>query len=124
MQICVTNWLFVILPSPIPELQHALLPLKCCKSVNAPQLLILPLFSILDSQLGPYRVWGCIIMCSVAKMSLTLTFWSINWLKLGTILVMVKNSYKLAMAIEITWNDMKASTSMSLMNLTLNPSKF
>jgi hypothetical protein len=39
-------------------------------------------------------------------------------------LVMVKNSSKLAMVTEVAWNNMKASTSMSSMNSTLNPSKF
>jgi hypothetical protein len=35
----------VNLPSPIPELQHALLPLKCYELKNVPQLLFLPLFT-------------------------------------------------------------------------------
>jgi hypothetical protein len=32
-----------ILPSPLPELQHAPLPLKCCELGNVPQLFTLPL---------------------------------------------------------------------------------
>jgi hypothetical protein len=32
VQVCVSDWSLVILPSPIPELQHAPLPPKCCKS--------------------------------------------------------------------------------------------
>jgi hypothetical protein len=50
--LCRSVWiseLFVNLPSPIPELQHAPLPLKCCEPGNAPQLLLLPLSSPLDS---------------------------------------------------------------------------
>jgi hypothetical protein len=65
LQLCITNllfslcrsmWvieLFVNLPSPILELQHAPLPPKCCKSTNVPQLILLPLFSPLGSQLSP-----------------------------------------------------------------------
>ncbi len=41
--------LLVILPSPIPKLQHTLLPPKCCKPRSAPQLLLFSLFSPLDS---------------------------------------------------------------------------
>jgi hypothetical protein len=41
--------LLVNLPSPIPELQHASLPPKCCKPKGTPQLFLLPLFSPLDS---------------------------------------------------------------------------
>jgi len=37
------------LPSPIPKLQHALLPPKCYEPRSAPQLLFLPLSSSLDS---------------------------------------------------------------------------
>jgi hypothetical protein len=36
----------VILPSPIPKLQHALLPPKCYKPRSGPRLLTLPLFSL------------------------------------------------------------------------------
>jgi hypothetical protein len=46
MQVCVSDWLLVILPSFIPELQHAPLPPKCYKLRNMPQLLTLPLFSL------------------------------------------------------------------------------
>jgi hypothetical protein len=41
--------LLIILPIPIPELQHTLLPLKCCEQRNAPQLLFLSLSSSLGS---------------------------------------------------------------------------
>ncbi len=37
--------LLVNLPNLIPELQHAPLPLNCCKPRNAPQLLLLLLFT-------------------------------------------------------------------------------
>jgi hypothetical protein len=49
--------LLVNLLSPISELQHALLPPKCCELGNAPQF-FLPLFSPLDSQLNPLRSLG------------------------------------------------------------------
>ncbi len=47
--------LLVNLPSPIPELQHALLPPKCYELGSAPQLFLLPLSSLLGSQLSPSR---------------------------------------------------------------------
>jgi hypothetical protein len=37
--------LLVSLLSPISELQHALLPSKCCELKSVPQLLLLPLFT-------------------------------------------------------------------------------
>ncbi len=43
---------------PILKLQHNPLPPKCCKPRNAPQLLIFPLSSPLDSQLTPSRSLG------------------------------------------------------------------
>ncbi len=49
VQVCVNNWLLVNLPSPIPELQHTPLPPRCCEPGNVPQLLLLSLFSPLDS---------------------------------------------------------------------------
>jgi hypothetical protein len=45
VQIRVSEWFLVILPSPIPELQHALLPPKCYKLMSMPQLLTFSLFS-------------------------------------------------------------------------------
>ncbi len=36
--------MFIILPSPIPELQHAPLPPKCCEPGIVPRFLALPLF--------------------------------------------------------------------------------
>jgi hypothetical protein len=50
--LCRSMWvieLFVNLPSPIPELQHVALPLKCCERGGMPQLLLLPMSSPLDS---------------------------------------------------------------------------
>jgi len=60
LQLCTTNlfglcksvWViksFVIRPSSILELQHALLPPKCYEPKIAPQLLIISLSSLLDS---------------------------------------------------------------------------
>jgi hypothetical protein len=37
--------LFVNLPTPIPKLQHALLPPKCYEPNSTPQLILLPLFT-------------------------------------------------------------------------------
>ncbi len=45
VQVHVNEWLLVILPNPIPKLQHAPLPPKCCESRSMPQLLIFLLFS-------------------------------------------------------------------------------
>jgi len=50
--------LLINLPSPIPKLQHALLPPKWCKLRSAPQLFLFPLFSPLGSQLSPSRSLG------------------------------------------------------------------
>ncbi len=44
--------------SPNPELQHFLLPPKCCELRNVPQLLFLSLFSPSDLQLNPSRSLG------------------------------------------------------------------
>jgi len=46
--LCKFMWviqLLVNLPSPIPKLQHALLPPKCYKPKSVPQFLLLPLFT-------------------------------------------------------------------------------
>jgi hypothetical protein len=61
--LCKFVWVIEVLvnlPSPIPKLQHAPLPPKCCEPRNAPQFLLLPLplFSPLDSQLSPSRSLG------------------------------------------------------------------
>ncbi len=59
--LCRSVWvieLLVNLPSPILELQHTLLPPKCYKLGNAPQLFLLPLSSSLDLQLNPSRRLG------------------------------------------------------------------
>jgi len=45
VQVCVSEWLLVILPSPIPKFQHTPLPPKCCKPGSVPQLLMFSLFS-------------------------------------------------------------------------------
>jgi hypothetical protein len=45
VQVRVSDWLLIILPSFIPELQHAPLPAKCYEPGSMPQLLTLPLFS-------------------------------------------------------------------------------
>ncbi len=47
--------LFVNLPNPIPKLQQAPLPPKCYEPRRTPQLLLLPLYSPLDSKLSPLR---------------------------------------------------------------------
>jgi hypothetical protein len=49
----------VNLPSLILELQHAPLPPKCYKPRNVPQLLLLLLFSPLDSKLTPSSLGVC-----------------------------------------------------------------
>jgi hypothetical protein len=46
VQVRVSEWLLVILPSPILELQHTLLTLKCYKPGSMPQLFIFSLFSL------------------------------------------------------------------------------
>ncbi len=50
--------LLVNLPSPISKLQHAPLPSKCYEPRSAPQLLLIPLSSPLDSQLSPSKSLG------------------------------------------------------------------
>ncbi len=59
--LCRSMWvieLFVNFLNPILELQHALLPVKCCELGNAPQLLFLSLSSILDLKLNSSRNLG------------------------------------------------------------------
>jgi hypothetical protein len=46
VQVCVSDWLLIILPNLIRKLQHAPLPPKCYDSRSVPQLLILLLFSL------------------------------------------------------------------------------
>jgi hypothetical protein len=47
------EWLMlVIFPSPISELQHALLPPKFCEPTNGPQLLTFPLFPLVTHSLS------------------------------------------------------------------------
>jgi hypothetical protein len=45
VQVRVSSWCLSIFLVPIPELQHALLPPKCCKPGDVPQLLTFSLFS-------------------------------------------------------------------------------
>ncbi len=45
VQVRVSDWLLIILPNPILELQHTALPPKCYEPVSVLQLFILPLFS-------------------------------------------------------------------------------
>jgi hypothetical protein len=59
--LCASMWiieLLVIFLSPILELQHTHLPLKCCKPGSAPQLFLFLLSSPLDSQLRSSRSLG------------------------------------------------------------------
>jgi hypothetical protein len=62
VQVHVSDWLLVILPSFIPELQHALLPPKCFEPRSVPQLLTLSLFS-LRTHIWVYQgAWERVIM--------------------------------------------------------------
>jgi hypothetical protein len=60
--------LLVNLPSPISELQHAPLPLKCYEPGSTSQLLLLSLSSLLDSQLSPSRSLGCVKGITLLKL--------------------------------------------------------
>ncbi len=74
--LCRSMWVsevLVNLPSPIPELQHAPLPLKCCELRSTPQLLLLPL-SHLDSQLNPSKNLGVCHLESPTHMPLSMNF--------------------------------------------------
>jgi hypothetical protein len=63
VQVCVSDWSLIIFPNPILELQHASLPLKCCKLGSVPQLLLLSLFS-LQTYIWIYQgVWECVNGC-------------------------------------------------------------
>jgi hypothetical protein len=58
VQVHVSDWLLIILPSFIPELQHAPLPPKCYKLRSVPQLFTLPLLS-LQTHIWVYLgAWG------------------------------------------------------------------
>jgi hypothetical protein len=46
VHIHVSDYVLVIFPSPISELQHTLLPQKCCEPGNMLWLFALPLFSL------------------------------------------------------------------------------
>jgi len=59
--LCKFVWIsevLVNLPSPISKLQHTPLPLMCYEPSSTPQLLLLSLFSPLDSYLSPSRSLG------------------------------------------------------------------
>jgi hypothetical protein len=59
--LCGSVWIIeplVIHPNPIPYLQHTPLPPKCYKPRSAPQLLLLPSSSPLDSYLSPSKSLG------------------------------------------------------------------
>jgi hypothetical protein len=58
VQVRVSDWLLVIFPSLILELQHTPLPPKCYELGSAPQLLLLLLSSPLNSLLNPLRSLG------------------------------------------------------------------
>jgi len=53
VQVHVSDWLLVILPNLILELQHTPLPPKCYVPENVPQLLTFPLFSF------QIHIWVC-----------------------------------------------------------------
>jgi hypothetical protein len=63
VQARVSEWSLSILPSPIPELQHTPLPLKCCELGNVPQLFHSSAAFHLDSHLSFVRSWGCVSGC-------------------------------------------------------------
>jgi hypothetical protein len=76
--LCKTVWvieLLVNLPNPISKLQHAPLPPKCYKLGSTSQLLLLPLFSPLDSQLSPSRNWGCVSNVGICFITINKCFW-------------------------------------------------
>jgi hypothetical protein len=60
VQVCVSDWVLVLLLSPISEFEHAPLPLKCYKPGNMPQLLFLLLFSPWTRSWVQKGAWGCI----------------------------------------------------------------
>ncbi len=75
--LCKFMWiikLFVIFPSPIPKLQHTLLPPKFCEPRSVSQLFILSMFSHLNLQsslprsLGVHQYTFAIIMWDVGSM--------------------------------------------------------
>jgi hypothetical protein len=68
--LCRSMWIIELLvtrPSPIPELRHVLLPLKCYELESTPKLLLLQLSSPFDLQSNPSRSLGVcqfIIICN------------------------------------------------------------
>ncbi len=67
VQVHLSEWLFVIIPSPISELQDALLPPKCSEPGSMPQLLTFPLFSP-QTYIWVYQgAWECITQFQMMK---------------------------------------------------------
>ncbi len=67
MQIRVSDYTLVILPNPIPKLQHTPLPPKCYEPRNVPRLLTLPLFS-LQTHIWVYQgAWEHVTYLSCSK---------------------------------------------------------
>jgi len=76
-----TNWSFslckfvwviellVNLPSPISELQHALLPPKCCDRGSAPQLLSFHCLHLWIQSWIQQGAWGCIIKSQIGNLT-------------------------------------------------------
>ncbi len=61
--LCKSMWIndmLVICINPIPKLQHAPLPPKCCESRSIPQLLVLPLFSPWIHNRVYQGAWMCV----------------------------------------------------------------
>jgi len=72
VQVHVSNWLLVILPNPhLGVVAHPSTP-KCYESRSTPQLLLLPLFSPLDSQLSPSRSLGVCHIWWLARFDVSL----------------------------------------------------
>ncbi len=77
--------MLVLLLSPVSELEHAPLPLKCYKPGDVPQLLFLSLFSPWTRSLVQKGAWGCarvticfdgwdnIVKCPLLNMTFTCT---------------------------------------------------
>ncbi len=60
VQICVSDYMLVILRSPILEFQHTHVPPKCYKIGNVPRFFVLPLFSF-QTYIWVYQgAWECV----------------------------------------------------------------
>jgi len=65
--LCRPMWvskLLINLSNPILELQHALLPPKCCEPRSVPQLFALSLFSLQIHIRVYQRAWECVTPCT------------------------------------------------------------